>query len=193
MFPFGYKENKKQKLFLNSLAKSNLISNQPSQASSQIQRTTNKRKQTIFNNVHLAKTQIYADQVLLEKVKLFIGNRGKVYLTFGGVGDLILLLAECYKDPSAKVIFFANGGSDQFGKNFLETFGLNYFIHPNIMGGRIANEIVDYIKGLNRLSLSAHLADNLDFDDYRRDPNKYKETSQSLTNKKFASFVHLVL
>jgi len=182
MFPFGFRENKKPKIYPNLIPHN--LSNIAKKPTPQIQRVTSKRKQTIFNNVQLAKNQIYANQALMEKINHFIGSKGNVYLTFGGVGDLILLLAECYKDPSAKVIFFANGGSDQFGKKFLELFGLNYFIHPNIMGGKIANEIVDFLKSTGRLSVSAHLADDLDFDDYRKNPDKYKSRMTLKTNWK---------
>lgn len=184
MFPFGFQENKKQKIFPTILPKPILLGTKQASSTSQIQKIAGKRKQTVFNNVQLAKTQIYANQALMEKIKLFIGSKGSIHVTFGGVGDLLLLLAECYQDSSAKIIFFANGGSDQFGKKFLELFGCNYMIHPNIMGGKIANEVVGFLSSTGRLATSAHLADNLDFDDYKNNPEKYKQRMTLHTNWK---------
>lgn len=172
MFEFGFDKNKPKKIFKNIPIKE------------KIQTVAKSRKQTIFNNIHLAKSYAYANMAVMEKIQHFCGSSGKIYITFGGVGDLILLLAECYKDPSAKVIFFANGGSDIFGKKFLDFFGLNYFLHPNIMGGKIANRIIEFLQGTGRLATSAHLADNLDFDDYKKNPQKYKARMIRQTNWK---------
>lgn len=167
MFEFGFEKKKPQKIFKN-------ISNK-SDEHRKIQTVAKSRKKTIFNNIQLAKSYAYANMAIMEKIQQFCDNSGKIYITFGGVGDLLLLLAECYKDLTAKVIFFANGGSDIFGKKFLDFFNINYFLHPNIMGGKIANRIIEYLQSTGRLAISAHLADNLDFDDYKINPNKYKQ------------------
>ena len=177
MYGFGFNNKKPQKIY-------NKTAYKKQENLSKIQTVNKSRKQTIFNNVHLAKSYAYANLAVLDKIQHFIGKSGNIYLTFGGVGDLLLLLASCYKDNSAKVIFFANGSSDIFGQKFLDFFNINFFMHPNIMGGKIANRVLDFLRGTGRLATSAHLADNLDFDDYKRNPEKYKQRMVRETNWK---------
>ena len=105
----------------------------------------------------------------------FAGNEGNIYVVFGGVGDLVLVLAECYKDASAKLIFFANMNSRDFGEQILKFFKTNYIILPNLMGTAAAPQIVQQFRDTGRLKNSAHLADNLDFNDWGRDTYKYKK------------------
>jgi hypothetical protein len=80
------------------------------------------------------------------------------------MGDALLLLASCWDDPKAKVIFFAN--SQPFIRNFFELFGVNLFLHDNIMGTTIAGHIYDIIIKLPTFKQSAHLADGLNYGDW---------------------------
>ncbi len=114
----------------------------------------------------------------------FAGNSGNYYVVFGGVGDLILVLAECYMDPDAKVLFFANVNSRQFGEEFLKFFNMKYMIFPNLMGTSAAPQLVNELNATGRLQPSGHLADGLDFGDWARDIYKYKKKMTLLTNWK---------
>lgn len=105
----------------------------------------------------------------------FAGNEGNIYVVFGGVGDLILVLAECYKDASAKLVFFANMNSRDFGEQILKFFKIKYIILPNLMGTSAAPQVVQQLRDTGKLQPSAHLADGLDFNDWKRDIYKYKK------------------
>lgn len=134
----------------------------------------NKRPPTPKTNPILSRIQNKQDQTILERIQHFAGNHGNIYVVFGGVGDLILVLAECYKDVSAKLIFFANNNAAEFGKHFLNHFKVHSYIHPNIMGSKTANHVVDYLKGTGRLKNSAHLAQGLYFTDWSLNTEIYK-------------------
>lgn len=134
----------------------------------------NKRQQTAKTNPILSRIQSKQEQTLISRLQTFIGSHGNIYVVFGGVGDLILVLAECYKDISAKVIFFANSNAAEFGKHFINYFKIHSFIHPNIMGTRMANHVVDFLKSTGRLQNSAHLAQGLYFTDWYLNTEIYK-------------------
>lgn len=113
----------------------------------------------------------FSSPVLLNQVKSFTTQRDKhYYLGFGGLGDALLLMATCWQDSQAKVVFFAN--QIPFIRSFFDLFGISAYMHDNIMGTKIAEHIYEYMKGLPGFRESAHLADRLDFNDWR-DENKY--------------------
>ena len=58
----------------------------------------------------------------------FMNGDKNVYLTLGGVGDLLLLLAVCYNNEKAHIVFLANDESNQFAKKFLDYFNLKYIV-----------------------------------------------------------------
>jgi hypothetical protein len=87
------------------------------------------------------------------------------YLGFGGLGDALLLLAECWDDTKAKVVFFANS-PPLFVGSFFNLFGRSIFLHDNIMGTSVAGTIYDYMVALPTFKQSAHLADGLNFGDW---------------------------
>lgn len=147
-----------------------------------IQKTGNSRLQTNNTQIRVSRSNFVRSNGIFENAKTFMGTLGKIYITFGGVGDLMLLLAECYKDKSGKVLFFANNNASLFGRNFLKYFKLNYFMSPNIMGSTQANDVVNYAQSTGRLATSAHLADNLDYGDWKRNPDKYKQRMVTNTN-----------
>ena len=119
--------------------------------------------------------QVIKMQNMYDKLKHFVGSSGNIYLTFGGTGDLILLLAACYNDITAKIVFFANGNAASFGSEFLKYFNLRSFIHSNIMGSPSAVRAWQLLAQTGRLADSQHLARNLDYGDWKKD-TKYYET-----------------
>ena len=108
---------------------------------------------------------IFSSPKLISQVKSFTQYSDKhYYLGFGGLGDAILLMAVCWDNPKAKVVFFANQVS--LIRSFFELLGISLYIHDNIMGTKIASHIFDYMKALPTFKQSAHLADGLDFGDW---------------------------
>lgn len=83
------------------------------------------------------------------------------YLGFGGLGDALLLLASCWENTNAYVIFFANTISKVFIEDFFKLFNFKYFLHANIMGQRITGKIFNLVTNLPTFKTSAHLADKL--------------------------------
>jgi len=132
-------------------------------------------------NVQELRNEAYKGRNLLDRVRHFASTGGNLYLTFGGVGDLVLLLGECYNDKSAKVFFFANQPSVEFANQFVSFFGLKSFISPNIMGSRLANQVHDVLEKTGRLKNSAHLAKNLDYGDWRKNAYYYETKIKSQT------------
>ena len=148
--------------------------NQISSNNTNIQKTGNYRLQTQTTQMRVTRSNFVRSNGVAETAKTFMGSAGSIYITFGGVGDLMLLLAECYKDKSGKVLFFANNNASIFGRNFLKYFKLNFLVLQNIMGGRQANDVVEHAQKTGRLATSAHLADDLDYGDWKRNTEKYK-------------------
>ena len=159
------------------------------------------------SNKHTIISAIKRDQLSTNKRKLLEENiafnavRGlkefllpskNWYLNFGGTGDLILLLACCHEDPNAQVAFFANTGSMNFCKEFLQFFRLDNYVARDLMGSKNANVVYDYmIKKINFKS-SGHLAKGLDYGDWGRDINYYKQRMVFKTNwrEKFGKHPH---
>jgi hypothetical protein len=126
--------------------------------------------------------QAMANQNAIEDMMAFVKNRGNIYLTFGGVGDLILLLAECHQDPEAKIVYFANSTSKDFGKKFLELFKQDFIILDNLFGSSDAHKAISLLKSTERLQASAHLPDGLDYGDWIRNTQKYASRIITRTN-----------
>jgi hypothetical protein len=101
------------------------------------------------------------------------------YLGFGGLGDALLLLATCWDNPKAKVIFFANQQS--FVRDFFALFNIPAFLHDNLMGTPLANQVYNFITKLPTFKESAHLADGLDYGDWINE-SKYVARIRSHAN-----------
>lgn len=147
------------------------------------------KKEVNFINKNLLKTAIKRDQLAKQKrqaleesfgnnsIKLILDHLNphkNWYLNFGGAGDLILLLANAYKDKNAQVVFLANPCSMDFCEELLQFFKLDYFISKNLMGTKYANMINDYMTQKINFKPSAHLSRGLDFGDWAKDIEYYK-------------------
>lgn len=133
--------------------------------SAPIQRNLPENK-TVIQNIKREHINLPASApYILNQIKTFIQQKDKnYYLGFGGLGDAVLLIAACWNDPNAKVVFFAN--HIPFIRNFFEIFGLSVYLHDNIMGTKTANEVYNLMTGMPNFKQSAHLADGLDFNDW---------------------------
>jgi hypothetical protein len=111
------------------------------------------------------KVPVFSSPTLLSQIKTFTQYPDKnYYLGFGGLGDAILLMAVCWDNPKAKVVFFAN--QIPFIRSFFELLGISVYLHENIMGTKMAAHIFDYMRVLPTFKESAHLADGLNCDDW---------------------------
>ena len=110
-----------------------------------------------------------------DDLKNFLLEPGNFYLTYGGIGDLILLLAEAYRDPAAKIIFFANNTGRNFIGQILFTFGISNVVFDNPMGTPDAKKAYDLVASTGRLMPSQHLNDKLDYDDWKKRPEFYNK------------------
>jgi len=116
----------------------------------------------------------FSSQSLLNQIRGFTRQPEKnYYLGFGGLGDALLLMAACWDDPKARVVFFAN--QIPFIRSFFEIFGISVYLHDNIMGTQMASHIYDLMKALPSFKTSAHLADGLNHNDWS---NESKYTSR---------------
>jgi hypothetical protein len=104
----------------------------------------------------------------------YLNKGGNFYVTFGGIGDLILLIAEAYKDPDARIIFFANLTGRNFAKELLKDFAIDHIIFDNPMGSPNAMKALNLIKATGKLQKSQHLSDKLDYDDWKNNFEFYK-------------------
>jgi len=111
---------------------------------------------------------------LMVTVDEFMKGDKNIYMTFGGVGDLLLLLGVCYNNEKAGVIFMANDESNAFAKKFLDFFKVNYVIHRNLMGTKYCGLLYKKVVNHPNFTISAHLADRCDYGDWKRTPEKYK-------------------
>jgi len=147
------------------------------------------KKEPVNFNKNIIKSAIKRDQISAQKKRALEDNFGNNsvkavfdflkqnknwYLNFGGAGDLILLIANAYRDGNAQIVFLANTCSMEFCKELLEFFKLEHFVSRNLMGTKYANLINDYMMQKINFRPSAHLARGLDFNDWSRDIDYYK-------------------
>jgi hypothetical protein len=92
-----------------------------------------------------------------------------LYLGFGGLGDALLVLSACWNNPKAKVIFFVNNSSIKLVTDFFAVFNVSALIYKNIMGTRLAGMVYDMITKGSNFKTSGHLADGLNFNDWRNE------------------------
>jgi len=134
------------------------------------------------NNFNIRKTTIRThashDSLSFDKfmnsLDDFMKGDKHVYMTFGGVGDLLLLLGVCYNDEKASVVFMANEESNFFARRFLEFFNLKYVINKNLMGTKFCSLLYKKVTSHPNFTISAHLADRCDYGDWKRCTDKYK-------------------
>lgn len=110
----------------------------------------------------------------MNSIDEFMRGDKHVYMTFGGVGDLLLLLGVCYNDEKANVIFMANEESNSFAKRFLEFFNLKHIIYKNLMGTKFCSLLYKKVTTHSNFTISAHLADKCDYGDWKKSTDKYK-------------------
>ena len=119
---------------------------------------------------------------LMNGVTGFLKPSTNWYLNFGGTGDLVLLLAGCYNDPNAQIVFCANTCSLELCKELLDFFKKDYYLSRNVMGSRAANTIHDYMRSRPNLKPSGHLAKGLYFGDWPVNQDYYEKNIKTKTD-----------
>ena len=104
--------------------------------------------------------------VYFSKLNEFINGDKNVYLTLGGIGDLLLLLAVCYKNEKVHIVCIANDESSQFSKKFLDYFNLKYIFYKNLKGHECIKALYNKIIVHPNFNLSAHLPVNFNWKDW---------------------------
>lgn len=99
-------------------------------------------------------------------------RQSHLYLGIGGAGDALLLLAACYRDPKARITFFAN--ELDFCPKFFEIFGVPTLVRTNDIARPQLRKIVQTFRKLPGFRTSAHLPDNLRYNEWRDLPGKYE-------------------
>ena len=119
--------------------------------------------------------------VCFSKLNEFINGDKNVYLVLGGVGDLLLLLAVCYNNEKAHIVFLANDESSQFSQKFLDYFNLKYIFYKHVKGHEFIRNLYNKTITHPNFNLSAHLPDNFDWNDWIN-IDKYKNRLVTETN-----------
>ena len=137
------------------------------------------------SNKHTIISAIKRDQLSTNKRKLLEENIA--FNAVRGLKEFLLRAFGAFMRPHA-----ANTGSMNFCKEFLQFFRLDNYVARNLMGSKNANVVYDYmIKKINFKS-SGHLAKGLDYGDWGRDINYYKQRMVFKTNwrEKFGKHPH---
>ena len=119
--------------------------------------------------------------VCFSKLNEFINGDKNVYLTLGGIGDLLLLLAVCCNNKKAHIVCIANDESSQFSQKFLDYFNLKYIFYKHVKGHEFIRNLYNKIIIHPNFNLSAHLPDNFDWNDWIN-IDKYKNRLVTETN-----------
>lgn len=148
-----------------------------------IEKINQENNQLIQNNkFHVRKTNVRnhaSNEALsfdkfMNSLDAFMKGDKNIYMTFGGVGDLLLLLGVCYDNEKANVIFMANEESNSFAKRFLDFFNLKHVIYKNLMGTKFCSLLYKKVTSHPNFTISAHLADRCDYGDWKKSTEKYK-------------------
>lgn len=106
----------------------------------------------------------------VDHVKNYLSDNDRVYFGCGGLGDAILTIAYCYKDPLAKVIFGAN---HENVKALFDAFKIPVMItrnfYPSVLGMTLHHYIVTHphFKG------AAHIPDSMNYGEWVNNSEMY--------------------
>lgn len=116
--------------------------------------------------------QRLSKEMLVEEVSNWTASQEyNYYMGFGGAGDALLLVACCWDDPAARVLFF---NSSPMCKQLFELFDLETLIHPNIFFSPLSHQIYDIVVNRKTFKPSAHLPDGMNVSDWTN-WRKYKD------------------
>jgi hypothetical protein len=117
----------------------------------------------------------------VDHVKNFLSSNERVYFGCGGLGDAMLTIAGCHKDPHARVIFGAN---HENVKALFDAFKIDVMVtrnfYPSVLGMTLHHYIITHpnFKG------SFHIPDSMNFMEWVNSHDKYlKRITRSMPLK----------
>ena len=153
--------------------KDNLIIENMNKTNNQILQKNNFNIRNTTVRTHASDESLSFDKFMNSLDEFMKGDKN-IYMAFGGVGDLLLLLGVCYDNEKANVIFMANQESNSFAKRFLDFFNLKHVIYKNLMGTKFCSLLYKKVTSHPNFTISAHLADKCDYGDWKKSTDKYK-------------------
>jgi hypothetical protein len=133
----------------------------------------------------MIKNNIITDPIFnvhYSKLDEFMNGDKNVYLTYGAVGDLLLLIAVCCNDKKAHVVYMADIQAIQFAKRFLDFFNVKNIIYQRLIGNKYYNSVYNVVTNHSNFTSSAHLPDKCDWNDWMKNTQNYKNRLSLKTN-----------
>jgi hypothetical protein len=106
----------------------------------------------------------------VDHVKEYLSSNENVYFGCGGLGDAMLTISMCYKDPNAKVIFGANHPSVQY---LFDAFKIPVMITRNFFPSVLGMTLHHYIITHANCKGGGHIPDTMNFGEWSSDNHKY--------------------
>lgn len=106
-------------------------------------------------------------------IQNLLGNNDRVYLGVGGLGDAMLTIAACHADTDAKVVFGANGGTEDTIKKMFDVFGISVLLTPNFNSSFEGMAIFNYVTGHRSFKGMAHIPDRMNYGEWKEQTRKY--------------------
>lgn len=109
----------------------------------------------------------------MNKINCILQNDYNFYLSLDGIGDLLIVLAEAYKDPNAFVINCTTENKIDLTNDFFNILNVKNHSFINLEQKQIYDEIYMEMKSEKKLYSCGHLPDNLDYFDWLHKTEKY--------------------
>jgi hypothetical protein len=117
------------------------------------------------------------------EIDKFFDNNCSAFMTAGGVGDLLLLLAIAYDQHDPRILFLSNDDKNIFAKCFCDFFNVKCLFYKNIILSDGYDLIYKKFTSMPCFKQSAHLPDRITFP-YKdwHDISKYISRIKTKTN-----------
>jgi len=168
----GQSKDERAKRILDALNTKPSVGGVPATGKSQLM-TRGGRKSTQF----LPKTHrpdLRGQTQLYFQLKQWLVQDADFYLSFGGAGDALIMLAACWDNPRARPVFFTNG--NRLTSRLFDAFGMKTLIHPNIMGQPWTNTVLEPLLKHPNFKPAGHLPVSLDYSDWKHKHQYFIDT-----------------
>lgn len=107
-------------------------------------------------------------------LKNWLAEDADYYLSFGGAGDALIMLAACWDNPRARPVFFTNGS--RLTARLFDALGVKALIHPNIMGQPWVHTVLEPLMSHPNFKPAGHLPVSLDYSDWKHKHQYFIDT-----------------